>query len=229
MCTVTYVPTGDGFLFTSNRDELPSRNALDIVEKEDIVYPQDALKKGTWYLIRKENFVRTLLNGAAEKHKHEPPYRRSRGLMMLDALEWKTLSEFVDAYDFEGIEPFTIVDVNFAGNDIKVTQVRWDEKEVSVNEFNPEEPQIWSSSPLYPPDIRKLRENWFREHLEKEGNSSESILKFHNSEYSEDPTVNVLMKRNIGPCSISISHFNQPKRTLRHVDLVTGEKLIVEL
>ena len=229
MCTVTYVPRKEGFLFTSNRDELPSRNALDLVEKDDVIYPQDALRKGTWYLIRKGHFVRTLLNGAAEKHKHEPPYRRSRGLMMLDALDWETINTFAADYNFFGIEPFTIVDINFAGDELKVTQVRWDEKEIEVKEFDPEEPKIWSSSPLYPPDVRDLREKWFANHLNEKGNSPESLFEFHNSEFSVDPTINVLMKRSVGPCSISISHFNQAKNSLRHIDLVTGQEIIVDL
>ena len=54
MCTVTFVPTEEGFVFSSNRDEDPQRAAQNVVEDErgdlKVYFPQDEGASGTCLL-----------------------------------------------------------------------------------------------------------------------------------------------------------------------------------
>src|SRR3954467_3372845 len=113
MCTVSYVCSDDKIIITSNRDEqvlrpaLPPRNYT--INNRNVIYPKDPKAGGTWYALDEDLNVAVLLNGAAEKHKWNPPYRKSRGLIVIELIgsgapleTWKTL-------DLDNIEPFTIV------------------------------------------------------------------------------------------------------------------------
>ena len=127
MCTVTYIPQGKNeFILTQNRDESPNRPA-DILVKanrngKEILFPQDAGAGGTWIAISDSNQLIAVLNGAFSKHSHEPPYRKSRGIMALEFFDFSDAEHFFRAFDFEGIEPFTMV----IYDDGKLFDFRWD-------------------------------------------------------------------------------------------------------
>jgi len=109
MCTVTYYPFKNNFILTSNRDEHYKRKpalAPDsyIINSKELLFPKDQEAGGTWIAVSQTN-VSTILNGAFERHKHEPPYRRSRGLVLLDSFKYNNLEKFSKTYDFQGIEP----------------------------------------------------------------------------------------------------------------------------
>ena len=89
-----------------------------------LLHPKDARAGGTWLVATNNGTVACLLNGAFKKHHHSPPYRRSRGLMILDAAtQYNSFQNFTQHYDFEGIEPFTLV----VCESEKVFELRWDE------------------------------------------------------------------------------------------------------
>ena len=50
-----------------------------------------------------------MLNGAFTKHERNLPYRKSRGLIVLEIFEYKSFSDFVTDVDLHNIEPFTLV------------------------------------------------------------------------------------------------------------------------
>ena len=105
-------PNGD-FIITQNRDETHLRPTSDEVltrefENKLFTGPIDLVSKGTW-MYYSEDYVVCILNGEYKKHSHEPPYRRSRGLIVLDFLKFSTIQEFFDEIDLDGIEPFTMV------------------------------------------------------------------------------------------------------------------------
>lgn len=98
MCTVTYLPVSTGFVLTQNRDEAPTRSPQ-IISKEkrfgtELLFPKDTKAGGTWIATARDGRTACLLNGAFEKHKHEPPYRLSRGLVLLDFLDGPSHSFF---------------------------------------------------------------------------------------------------------------------------------------
>ena len=167
MCTVTYIPQpNNNFILTSNRDETAHRSPKNLTKTAlhgvELVFPKDAGAGGTWVAAANDSRVVCLLNGAFEKHKHQPPYRRSRGIMVLDYFSYKSNTDFCDKYDFDGMEPFTFV---LVGNN-ELHELRWDEEKVHLKELDTDGYYIWSSSTLYMPEIRLERESWFQEWLD---------------------------------------------------------------
>src|SRR5919199_3470936 len=113
MCVVTLLPLPGGFVLTSNRDEHVSRPAAIppqtySIDGHSITFPKDPQGGGTW-LATFGTITVCLLNGAFVNHVHQPPYRRSRGLVVLDYFDTADPRQFIDSYDFSGIEPFTMV------------------------------------------------------------------------------------------------------------------------
>ncbi|MEO0339976.1 MAG: NRDE family protein, partial [Bacteroidota bacterium] len=89
MCTVTFIPQqGQDFILSSNRDEQASRSPqglsrIDQFQKE-LLFPRDTEAGGTWIAASNKDQVVCLLNGAFELHHRQPPYRKSRGIMVLE-------------------------------------------------------------------------------------------------------------------------------------------------
>ena len=100
MCTVTYLPQGnDHFLLTSNRDEMPSRSPRSITVSEfagqKLAFPRDEMAGGTWLAVSDHNRLACLLNGAFERHDRNPPYRMSRGVMVLEYFTYRDTADFL--------------------------------------------------------------------------------------------------------------------------------------
>lgn len=162
MCTVTLIPQPSGhFILTSNRDESPLRSPenldLEHFSQRDLLFPKDKGAGGSWIAASSDNKVACVLNGAFEKHQHLPPYRKSRGVMLVEFFSFPSVKEFASKYDFEGIEPFTIILV--ANNE--PNELRWDGQSIHLLELNKETKFIWSSATLYPPAVQAVRRKWF--------------------------------------------------------------------
>lgn len=104
MCTVTYISTPKGFVLTSNRDEIISRSDTVLTEEksafgERLFYPKDPLANGTWFAFTPTRLV-CLLNGGFTKHKRVLPYRKSRGLIVLERFQNKTFADFCGSGGF---------------------------------------------------------------------------------------------------------------------------------
>ncbi len=208
MCTVTYLPKGkQDFILTTNRDEAPARSPKDISCEEragqQLAFPRDETAGGTWVAVSDANRIVCILNGAFEKHRRNPPYRRSRGLMALDFFEFPRAEDFLSHYTFEGMEPFTMLIVERG----KLLDFRWDEKKKHLNWMGPQRPHIWSSTPLYEPEIRRKREQWFADWLkEHKKYSREAILDFHRNAGEGDPWNDVVMNRGNMVRTVSITN-----------------------
>ena len=139
MCTVSYVPLGSGnFILTSNRDENPDRithqpgEETTIIETDTlptgqagIICPKDSKAGGSWIAMSANGKVACLLNGAFAKHKHAPPYRKSRGLVLMEYFSFKSASKFFENTNLEGIENFTLLMLEMG----EFYELRWDGKE----------------------------------------------------------------------------------------------------
>lgn len=208
MCTVTYIPIQkDHFILTSNRDEAPARAARLISEKtlepaDLLIFPQDSKAGGTWIAGASNNRVVCLLNGAFVKHSHSPPYKMSRGQMVLQFFDFPHAGDFAQNFDFEGIEPFTMVIVDQGD----LLECRWDEKQIHLKNLPSNDPRIWSSSTLYPPDYQQKREGVFENWLKsKPGFSKETILHLHRSGVVGDPEYDFIMNRQNRVRTVSIT------------------------
>lgn len=197
MCTVTYVPNRSGFTLTHNRDEAPSRSSVRIAQNDTrpddlIIFPRDSKAGGTWFATSESGKTVCLLNGAFLKHHHNPPYRRSRGLMVLDFFEYKDPDQFFSQYDLEGMEPFTLI---FARPG-RLTELRWDEHRRHITHFAPDQPRFWCSSTLYAPEIQTLREEVFMHWIQKNtGHTPRDIMRLHLNGSINDPANNFVMVR----------------------------------
>lgn len=208
MCTVTYIPQGNGqFILSSNRDESAARSPENLarqrVQGMELIFPRDTTAGGTWIAASNDGRVVCLLNGAFEKHQHRPPYRRSRGLMVLDCFAFPSPELFSKNYTFTGMEPFTFIMV---GNG-QLYELRWDEKQVHFRKLDEQVRHIWSSATLYPPDIQAKREQWFRDWQEGRSDFSlAAIQNFHRFGGEVDDWNGFIMNRNHIVQTVSITN-----------------------
>jgi hypothetical protein len=206
MGTVTYLPTPTGFVLTHNRDEAPLRSPQTIhCEKngrDTLLFPRDTKAGGAWIATSQSGKTACLLNGAFIKHHHEPPYRRSRGLMLLDFFDWRAPGDFFDCYEFSGIEPFTFLFFNREA----VCELRWDGVRKHLKNLPPIGAYFWCSATLYPPDMQEKREQVFRRWLTGHPvPTGRSLLALHRSGSVGDPENDYIMNRGGRVCTVSIT------------------------
>ena len=201
MCVVTYLPAAEGsFILTSNRDEstrrpaaIPPRRYL--IEEQLVAFPKDAQAGGTW-IASTGRLTLCLLNGAFQKHKHRPPYRRSRGLVVLDAFSFDSPHAFANSYDFSDIEPFTLVMVERKEGSGTLHELRWDGIKAHFQCLPADKPRIWSSVTLYIDEVVREREGWFQAWLAAPHRDlAAELFGFHTSAGKGDPENDLLMDR----------------------------------
>lgn len=222
MCTVTYIPTKEGCIITSNRDEKITRErALPpteyYIEEKKIIFPKDPKTGGTW-IAHSETKIVVLLNGAQEKHIPKSNYRKSRGLIVLELISVENSLQYWESVDLTGIEPFTIV--LFENN--KLLQLQWNDIEKSEEEKDENQFHIWSSSTLYSKEIREQRKIWFANFIKENYNpSSDEILHFHQFTESENKEYGLQINRNDTLKTISITQcqVTQDNIEMRYLDL----------
>ena len=227
MCTVTYIPKGrDSFILTSNRDENAARSAQNIsmIGQKGVLlaFPRDTKAGGTWIAVSGDNRVVCLLNGAYTWHRHDPPYKRSRGIMVLDFFTFSSAVAFFYDYDFEGMEPFTMI---IYDRD-KLFEFRWDGAKKNVKPLDNREKYIWSSSTLYDEAVKAKRERWFQQWLDQQEELNlEAILHFHRTAGDGDPYNDVIMNREELVQTVSITNIvKEPKQVeMLYHDLLNAQ------
>ncbi|MBN2598574.1 NRDE family protein [Labilibaculum sp.] len=226
MCTLTYIPIGpDDFFFTTNRDENPKREAEFpkeyLIGESFVLYPKEKTAKGTWMMCHENDFALCLLNGAFEKHIYKPPYKKSRGVMVLEFLEFASTIDFLKYYDFSGMEPFTLLVLKYKDSR-SLEEIRWDGETFHYRRLNSSKPNIWSSSTLYNKEAREMRQHWFDNWLGKCNNfSSEEILSFHKTTGKDDTFNGLVMNRNEKVKTLSITQIRRENKivSMHHHDL----------
>lgn len=176
----------DAICITSNRDEHTGREEATLPQLfrlpsgPRVICPVDQEAHGTWIALREDGTMMVLLNGAFERHEHTPPYRKSRGLVLMDALGYSRFDLFESDYGLAGIEPFTLVCMERATR--KIHELRWDGEEKHRKELDYSAPHIWSAAMLYPKHVRVESERLFREMLKSGSVGQEKLLAFNRSE-----------------------------------------------
>lgn len=201
MCTVTFFPLSNTeFVLTSSRDESPNRATLPPEVYSDkqleLLYPKDAVAGGTWVGASSQKRALTLMNGGFVAHKRKEVYRLSRGVVVLKLLETDSVRDFVEEFDFQGIEPFTVVLLDWAEKP-ELLQIVWDEKELHLESL-PLEPRIWSSSPLYTVEMHAKREEWF-DAFKKDNKLARAseLWKFHHEAGKGDKKIGLQIDRGV--------------------------------
>ncbi|HET7361245.1 MAG TPA: NRDE family protein [Salinimicrobium sp.] len=235
MCTVTLTlnpKDKKAFFLTSNRDEAVLRETLepDFYTEKGIkmLFPKDVLAGGTWIGISAQKRAICLLNGGFKSHKRKPPYRKSRGLVVLDFLAAGNLYEEIQLYNLEDIEPFTCVIVEWKEK-LQFYELVWDGKQRHLKEL-PLESHIWSSSLLYSEKIKRKREIDF-EKLRKEGHlTARKLLKFHNSEKDDNDEETLIINRGfLKTVSITQIVKDEDEVSMKYQNLLEPEKQGIEL
>ena len=181
MCTVSWIYDNENFICTSNRDEHISRQSATFpaqVEMNGIQlsFPQDQPAGGTWFAINNIGHLGVLLNGAFNSHFHEPPYARSRGLILLEIMEHQFPVRHFDEMSLKNIEPFTII----TQHQDSLSELRWDGIQKYNKELDVKGLHIWSSATLYDKEVILHREKFFEKFIEDTSNfTEEKILAFH--------------------------------------------------
>ncbi|MGO4821960.1 MULTISPECIES: NRDE family protein [unclassified Flavobacterium] len=228
MCTVSFIKSQGKVIITSNRDEQTSRPSAIapknyILGGKNVVYPKDPKAGGTWYAVDERGTVLVLLNGASEKHIIRSPYRKSRGLVVLELIASLSPKEFWNTIDLHNIEPFTMV---LLLHD-QLFQLQWDGSNKITQELDVNEKHIWSSSTLYPKDVRAYRVKLFNSFLQqKKWIAEEDMYQFHRYTDDENQENGFVINRNneLKTLSITQSVIQMDNVSIIHYDLLTQEK-----
>lgn len=231
MCTLTFIHNSSGISISSNRDEHVDRGISKFpvtlqVKDQLVTFPQDPEAGGTWLAASSSKRVTVLLNGAFRKHKHLPPYRLSRGVVVLESFQYENLAQFRLHYNLTDIEPFTLVHFDLLHQHIE--EVRWDGESTSYRTLAFNAPHIWSSATLYNDETIRERENWFKEWIQKPNLDAQQMMNFHQFGGGTLHANSITMKRNSFLKTVSISqvtacknHFNFSHHILLNDTLFT--------
>ncbi len=222
MCTVSFISSNGKAILTHNRDEKIARpSAIEpqkyFINQKNIYFPKDQKAGGTWYAVSENGTVLVLLNGADEKHQLKPSYRKSRGLIVLDLISSNSPILAWNSIDLSAIEPFTIV----LFQDKKLYQLRWNEIEKTTLNLDSNQSYIWSSSTLYPKEIREQREELFQIFIASNEISAENLFQFHRYAKKDDSENGLVINRNndLKTLSITQTMIQENKIVLSYHDL----------
>ncbi len=227
MCTVTWIPDGSGgHYLTSNRDEAPHRAALQLTHRltshgETIHFPVDSGAGGSWICFSDKGRAICLLNGARRKHQHRPPYRRSRGLIVLDAFNYSDFNAFMSQENLRGIEPFTMILADTKGARVMI----WNGRNREVEQIEPGSTRIWSSSTLYPYPVRLRRRRLFKRFLQDHPQPDiGQILDFHQLETGDGHNDFIMNRENrVRTISVTAAHLSIAHSYWIHKDLLHNQ------
>ena len=241
MCTVTYIPpTVDySFILTTNRDEKEYRRteAPAIHERNglSLCFPQDILAGGSWIAANGEGRLCCLLNGAFVAHQKQEFHTYSRGKVLLDFVSGKEeVSVLFEKEDFTNVEPFTIVTIEHDGGTIiQINECIWDGTRRHFRELDKRQAYIWSSVTLYSEESRNLRKEWFYKFLQeyRAQISPEKVFIFHSDTHTLDHSVNLIMHREGGLKTVSITQVtpHNDKLLMNYFDLVEDANHKIEI
>jgi uncharacterized protein with NRDE domain len=226
MCTVSFIPIGKSFVFTSNRDEHISRPSAfipkeEVINNQKIVFPKDPKAGGSWFAISELGVVTVLLNGAFKKHVSKGNYSKSRGLVLLDIVSNSRPIDFLHKIDLFNIEPFTVI----VYQEGKLSELRWDGSQKHIRILNNNKAYIWSSATLYDEAAIELREELFSRFLNESDLNLDSIIDFH-SNNNEDFENGFIIDRATGLKTFSVTQatLSNKEVCLNHIDLFKDEK-----
>ena len=134
--------------------------------------------------------------------------------------KWDLISKEIN---LKNIEPFTLV----LFQNQALFQLRWNGMEKETLELDIHKNHVWSSSTLYPEEIRKQRADWFYTFLEANPVISKTkMLSFHRYTEKENQQNGLVINRNeqMKTLSITQSVIKKNKGTILHYDLIAEQE-----
>src|SRR5713226_410824 len=161
MCTLTFVPTEDGYLVGMNRDELLTRPEAfppKIFEKGgmEVVYPREP-SGGTWIACNSHGNLLALLNRDGGESPNRGEKRKTRGLVIPELIVESDSSNTDFHYrqmTLDGLFPFRLVGVFW--RERVINEWRWDGVASQKSQF-PWARKHWFSSSLSDSSAEKER------------------------------------------------------------------------
>ena len=191
-----------------------------------MLFPKDANAGGTWIGTSDKKRLVCVLNGGFVKHERKSSYTRSRGLIAKELLQANSVNTCVNTLNLSGVEPFTMVIVDWSASELALYELVWDEATKHFSQL-PNEPRIWSSSTLYENASKDMRKKWFEQWLVDSKITQDQILRFHHSTEG-DPTQSILMKRSyVETVSITSVQKIADNLTMHYEDLVENRTIMV--
>jgi len=233
MCTVSFIPVRDNFVITSNRDEKTIRKnairpGLSIYNGRKLFYPKDGDAGGTWIVMKENGDAAVLLNGAFICHTAEPPYRLSRGIILLDIISTERPSLTFTKIDLKDIEPFTLVILE---NNC-LYEFRWDGTEKYCKQLSINRGYIWSSFTLYDGFAVKKREQWFASFLNNYPTpTQQDVINFHRFTGDGDKQNDLMMTRDGMYRTVSITSIllTKDRASMKYLDIKKENKSEVNI
>ena len=207
MCTVTFVPAGGRLFITHNRDERSLRSRAIApgeyrVGRHTLLFPRDTQAGGTWIAVNANGAAAVLLNGAFAKHSSQPPYRKSRGLVLLDIIASGDAVDSWQCIDLRGIEPFTVL----LWSNGRLYEGRWDGERKDSRLPDATRAHSWSSVTLYDEAVRARREQWFARWRQQYPQPlQEDIWQYHLQGGEGDAHNDLCMDRGNGMLTVSVT------------------------
>lgn len=231
MCLVSYIPTPNGVIMSSNRDEAPSRST-NTLQKErrkttEINYPADS-KGGSWFVLSEDGVCAIVLNGAFKFHKRKENYRLSRGVMLKEIFDYDSPIDFIRDYNFTNIEPFTLV--LWTGKSL--IELRWNSLLKYLEILDPKKIHVWSSSTLYNEEQVTQRKKLFHSLVSHSKSlDSEIIQDIHLNGKVGNSDFDFVMNREDRVCTVSLTQMivEKNKLELSYYNLLLDEKQEVKL
>lgn len=235
MCTVSFIPVKDKYIITSNRDEKLSRKiaaapGMFEYNGQKLFFPKDTDAGGTWIVMKENGDAGVLLNGTFICHNAEPPYRLSRGIILLDIISTQKPSVTFTKINLQDIEPFTVVLIE---NNC-LYEFRWDGNEKYCKQLDINSPYIWSSATLYDGFAVKKREQWFASFLNHHPiPTRQDVLNFHHFTGDRDQQNGLLMTREGMYTTFSITSIllTKDRGSIKYMDIInsTSSEIKIEL
>jgi uncharacterized protein with NRDE domain len=226
MCTLTYFKDRNGSIFiTSNRDESHKRPPAlmpGIYKRFGIhcLYPKDPQGEGSWFVVTETGICGVILNAADKSYKRNPPYRKSRGLVLLDMCISGKPSVLPTFYNFNGIEPFTAVLFDLLSD--KIHEIKWRGDKCLSKTYTFDKPALWASANLFSDAEVKHKEKVFFDQISSaEIHDRESIIKFHRQNESNGGSCeNFLDRPLVKTCSIISLIVHKKKLKVAYQDTI---------
>lgn len=233
MCTVTYLPKSNNeFILTHNRDEHFSRGIAQFpshrnISNQNILAPIDSNAGGTW-IATSQHYTLCLLNGGFEKHVSQPPYRHSRGKIILDFFEYNSITDFIQTYDVSQLEPFTLVLIEHHSNDLH--QCVFEGQHLQQTKMQKDQAHIWSSSTLYQDEEKQQRKKHFNFFLQDSKLTQDEIIAFHTNRYKTLEHEDILINRNEILKTVSLTSIVKSSAiSMTYIDFIQSKQLTLAL
>jgi len=233
MCTLTYIPFNkNSSIITSNRDESFLREkalppSVYMINNTKVVFPKDPSGGGTWIATSEKKVTACLLNGAFKPHIPSPPYKKSRGLLLLEVFQFDSPLIFCNNVNLKGIEPFTLVIISKNS----ALELKWTGEKKYIKSHDLSIPHLWASEQLYNEQNILKRKKWFAQLLQTKKLDQKIILNFHENAGEGDAENDLKINRanTLSTLSITSVKINSVKHEMYYKDLFTSEEFIYKI